>query len=229
MADKFLEGLKPKIQELLIYIPEELQNLEELFGRAQKIDREHWNRQEQGFGFRTGTNTRRNPMRRDRDGDIQMIGAKVDLEKAKKEGLCFKCGKPGHQAKRCRQGKKQDNPRQFTARMVRLEHQNTDTPGTTDRILEKSTLGRSGQKFWQLSKGPTRKTSALRLTESDECDSEEERSKEWKRLKTEQWKKNVKLVENNLEPTTDKTQKGKFGLPSPEIRQDTSVPWEAAG
>jgi Zinc knuckle len=34
-----------------------------------------------------------------------MIGAKVDMEKAKKERLCFNCGKAGHQAKFCRNKK----------------------------------------------------------------------------------------------------------------------------
>ena len=34
-----------------------------------------------------------------------MIGAKVDMEKAKKEKLCFNCGKAGHQAKFCRSKK----------------------------------------------------------------------------------------------------------------------------
>jgi Zinc knuckle len=31
-----------------------------------------------------------------------MIGAKVDMDKARKEKLCFNCGKAGHQAKYCR-------------------------------------------------------------------------------------------------------------------------------
>jgi len=31
-----------------------------------------------------------------------MTGAKVDLEKARREKLCFNCGKGGHQAKSCK-------------------------------------------------------------------------------------------------------------------------------
>ena len=201
MADKFLEGLKPKIQELLIYFPEEPKNLEELFGRAQKIDREHWNRQEQGFRFRTNTINRRNPIRRDRDGDIQMIGAKVDLEKAKKEGLCFKCGKPGHQAKRCRQGKRQDNPRQFTARMVHLEQlPEREYPRNDETKIERVNLRKERPEVLATFEGSDSEdfdSDSSQTDEFEEHDSEEEESNEWKRLKTEQWKKHVKLVENN--------------------------------
>jgi hypothetical protein len=42
LEDKFLEGLKREIRKALIYYPTEPRNLEELFERAQKIDREIW-------------------------------------------------------------------------------------------------------------------------------------------------------------------------------------------
>jgi hypothetical protein len=42
LEDKFLKGLKPEIRRALIYYPTEPRNLEELFERAQKIDREIW-------------------------------------------------------------------------------------------------------------------------------------------------------------------------------------------
>ena len=32
-------------------------------------------------------------VKRDRDGDIQMVGAKVDRDQDRKENLCFKCEK----------------------------------------------------------------------------------------------------------------------------------------
>jgi len=54
------------------------------FERAQRIDREQWNQRERKFGTQTSHFARKNMVRRDRDGDIQMVGAKVDLEKAKK-------------------------------------------------------------------------------------------------------------------------------------------------
>jgi hypothetical protein len=118
LGDKFLQGLKPKIQELLVYFPEEPRNLEELFGRAQKIDREHWNQQERSFHFRTGLHTRNNMVKRDRDGDIQMVGAKVDMSKAKKENLCFECGKKGHQARHCQRKENRIQNQQKTIRMM---------------------------------------------------------------------------------------------------------------
>src|SRR5882762_3361015 len=49
LEDKFLEGLKPEIRKALIYYPTEPRNLEELFERAQKIDREIWG-QRDSFG-----------------------------------------------------------------------------------------------------------------------------------------------------------------------------------
>jgi hypothetical protein len=51
LEDKFLEGLKPEIRKALIYYPTEPRNLEELFERAQKIDREIWG-QRNNFGER---------------------------------------------------------------------------------------------------------------------------------------------------------------------------------
>ena len=133
LMDKFKEGLKPSVRFMMIYFPQEPKDLEELYGRSQKIDREQWNqRTQQGYGQRRngygpGRNSygqgrnqyerrdtrqekdsqkgsRQYPIR-DRDGDVMMIGAKVDMEKAKKERLCFNCGKAGHQAKFCRNEK----------------------------------------------------------------------------------------------------------------------------
>src|SRR6267378_5166784 len=51
LEDKFLEGLKPEIRKALIYYPTEPRNLEELFERAQRIDREIWG-QRNSFGER---------------------------------------------------------------------------------------------------------------------------------------------------------------------------------
>jgi Retrotransposon gag protein len=121
LEDKFLEGLKPEIREALIYYTEEPDNLEELYERAQRIDREKWNarsfRNQRHSNFhgssksgRGGYNYRA-PIRLDADGDIRMTGAKVDLQKAKEQRLCFSCGKPGHQARFCRK-KRQDNTRE---------------------------------------------------------------------------------------------------------------------
>lgn len=47
LEDKFMQGLKPQIQDALIYFPKEPDNLEELFERAQKIDRNWWRNQEE--------------------------------------------------------------------------------------------------------------------------------------------------------------------------------------
>jgi len=46
---------------------------------------------------------------KDNDGDIRMKGAKVDMEKARRERLCFHCSMPEHQARFCRKRKQGDN------------------------------------------------------------------------------------------------------------------------
>jgi zinc knuckle protein len=93
--------------------------LEELFERAQKIDRESINqRSRENFNNRTffrSDGVKLYP-RKDKEGDVQMIGAKVDPEKARQERLCFNCGKQGHQARSCKAKKKNQMPR---IRMVR--------------------------------------------------------------------------------------------------------------
>ena len=97
LMDKFREGLKQSVRSLMIYYPQEPSNLEDLYGRAQKIDREQWNERTQHSIGQRGSYFERKVSRpspkRDRDGDVMMIGAKVDMEKAKKEKLCFNCGK----------------------------------------------------------------------------------------------------------------------------------------
>ena len=44
----------------------------------------------------------RGDTKKDRDGDIVTTGMLVNLEKTKTHGLCFNCGKKGHQTKNCR-------------------------------------------------------------------------------------------------------------------------------
>lgn len=122
LEDKFMEGLKTEIRKALIYYPTEPKNLEELFERAQKIDRELWGqRYSSGERGNYGHSRTRHPnpstrffekkqtWKTDRDGDIRMKGAKVSMEKARKDGLCFECGTAGHQARNCR--KKQTGSR----------------------------------------------------------------------------------------------------------------------
>jgi Retrotransposon gag protein len=122
LEDKFMEGLKPEVRKALIYYPNEPKNLEELYERSQRIDREIWGQRDRhgGYGSQQYSTSRypsRKPMiRKDRDGDIKMIGAKVDMEKARRERLCYSCGKAGHQARFCRNKNKRETA---TVRMLR--------------------------------------------------------------------------------------------------------------
>src|SRR5882762_1065118 len=141
LEDKFLEGLKQEIRRALIYYPKEPQNLEELFERAQRIDREIWGQQGNSGNRRSydnpGTrfNNKRQTFRVDRDGDITMKGAKVNMEKACKEGLCYNCGIPGHQARNCRrkqQKNDQDKQPVTKVRMMRSGFASITDQGNTE-------------------------------------------------------------------------------------------------
>ena len=113
LEDKYLEGLKPEVRKALIYYPNEPENLEELFDRTQRIDKGLQEQKEfnnkgsyrypgnGSHGFKRNHQT----YHTDRDGDVRMKGAKVNMEKARKERLCFNCEKPGHQARNCRKPK----------------------------------------------------------------------------------------------------------------------------
>jgi hypothetical protein len=132
LEDKFQEGLKQNIKDALIFFPTEPKNMEELFARAQKIDREQWS----GRNNHEWTRVRNKKnyshsrhsqpeIRYDRSGDVIMTGAKVNLEEAKKTGACFKCGMKGHYSRNCRQKTPKtayDTPRNGNRiRMVRME------------------------------------------------------------------------------------------------------------
>jgi hypothetical protein len=88
----------------------------------------------------------------DRDGDIRMKGAKVSMEKARKEGLCFECGTTGHQARNCRKRQAGSrNNKDVRIRMVRTESEERSETGTLEeedpvstaetKMLENLTLG----------------------------------------------------------------------------------------
>jgi hypothetical protein len=63
---------------------------------------------------------KRRTWKTDRDGDIRMKGAKVSMEKARKERLCFECGIAGHQARNCRKRQAGGrNDKNVRIRMVR--------------------------------------------------------------------------------------------------------------
>src|SRR6202046_708286 len=120
LSDKFEEGLKPEVRSALIYYPREPKDLEELFERAQKVDREMWNRNSyqdrrltkpySGYDQSTTRyyNKHSNRNRIDREGDTIMTGAKVSMVDANKKeaGKCFNCGIKGHYARNCQRRKK---------------------------------------------------------------------------------------------------------------------------
>ena len=147
LEDKYLERLKPEIRRALIYYPTEPRNLEELFERTQKIDREIWGQrnnsgERRNYGYPKARHfEKRQTYQTDRDGDIKMKGAKVNMEKARKEGLCYNCGIAGHQARSCRkprQEKRNDQRPNTKIRMLRSgrirdqEESTPENPGAAD-------------------------------------------------------------------------------------------------
>jgi len=119
------DGLKEEVKNGLIYFTTEPKDIDELIERAQMIDRRLWesklDKKERVFPDRKNKNRSQNFARREPDGDVIMTGAQVDLAEARKKGLCFKCGRKGHQARRCRSKNikgKEPEARGFEARMV---------------------------------------------------------------------------------------------------------------
>jgi hypothetical protein len=80
------------------------------------------------------------PIRKDRlgrDGDIVMAGALVNLEKARKQGLCFNYGKKGHKAKNYRLKENDDRkPKEATMRAQILRYE-TGSVSDSSRTLSK--------------------------------------------------------------------------------------------
>jgi hypothetical protein len=96
LEDKFLEGLKQEIRQALIYYPNEPKDLDDLFERTQRIDHELKKNREAPYpqrrsytGAGRGSYVRGPSVRKDGEGDVIMKGAKVDMEKAKRESLCL--------------------------------------------------------------------------------------------------------------------------------------------
>jgi Retrotransposon gag protein/Zinc knuckle len=153
LSDKFEEGLKPEVRSALIYYPREPKDLEELFERAQKVDREMWNRNSyqdrrltKPYSSYDQSTTRyynkhSNRNRIDREGDTIMTGAKVSMVDAnkKKAGKCFNCGIEGHYARNCQRRKKTpEQPRTTLSngniiRMVRVEELTSNVTNLTAR------------------------------------------------------------------------------------------------
>jgi zinc knuckle protein len=119
--------------------------LDDLFERTQRIDRElKKNREATHFQRRPFAGTGRGfygrgpVVKKDGEGDVVMKGAKVDIEKAKRERLCFHCGKPGHQAKFCRARKREAGKNGPTIRMLRTGITNEsmlDSSGSIDECI----------------------------------------------------------------------------------------------
>lgn len=131
LTSVYRRGLKPEIQDALIYFEMDPENFDGLVERAQMIDRRQWEARmdkkdrdlvavRKPKGQKNGNGKQ---PRLDDEGDVVMVGAqaKVSKEECRKQGSCFHCGKKGHQAKNCRSKKSQGKERrteEIEARMA---------------------------------------------------------------------------------------------------------------
>jgi Ty3 transposon capsid-like protein/Zinc knuckle len=98
MMQLFEQSLKPEIRRGLLYAASS-DSLLSLIDKAVKIDNAEYEIRKRRTG--QGPTVKRNQEK----PDVIMTGA-VDLKKAKKDGLCFFCGKKGHMARKCFKKKK---------------------------------------------------------------------------------------------------------------------------
>jgi Retrotransposon gag protein/Zinc knuckle len=111
---QYRTGLKPEAKNALIYFETDAKSLDQLMERAQLVDRRMFDSKMENRVDRTtmrsgrNKNTIRPEIKRDREGDVIMVGAKaIDKNECRKNKLCFNCGKPNHIAKNCRNRKPQ--------------------------------------------------------------------------------------------------------------------------
>jgi len=230
LIDKFIEGLKISVREKLIYYSDEPQGLEELQERAQRIDREILNKQEwkyertYHYGERNNYFAGKNEAKRDRDGDTQMIGAKVDLDEARKDRLCFRCGKKGHQARTCQYKEQEWKPkgRRMTARMVRFERMpiipEGDKSTQSDDVENgRNDLGKEQPAVLATFEGPGSEDfsteSSEQADEPEEPNSEEEKTTKWRQQRIVQWHENMQSIKREeLNQLRSKLRRDNTGL-----------------
>ena len=126
-----------------------------------------------------------------------MTGAKVDLEKARRDKLCFNCGKQGHQARSCRVKRKDQSPRVRMVRAADIADQNRKTildfepiPGDSDtdsfdssmmrRLLEREAINEEQihrRRISQKLNNGNQEQPAVMATEFQKIEIEEESDK----------------------------------------------------
>lgn len=164
------DGLKEEVKTGLIYFVGEPRNIDELIERAQLVDRRLWEshqeRKEKTMPFAKKRDRAQGSVQKDRDGDTVMTGAQVDLKEARKKGLCFKCGRKGHQAKNCRVKKdwkgKRPEREEVEARMVLYQETrwNSEVEDSADE--------------WEVYEDPEPEYTMPRVDQSQTGDSESE-------------------------------------------------------
>ncbi|KAF4556640.1 Hypothetical protein D9617_1g085180 [Elsinoe fawcettii] len=156
-ASAFYEGLGDSVKDAMIDGPPA--DLKELIDKAIKIDnRLYERRMEKRGGYKANTRFQRtnrdygDPMELDamRQGRPSRAGGKgrgakflsgKEREKCRRENLCFKCERPGHRARECRQGAPADGLHMMIAGPVETKADTTAEDLTTSGVGEETQTG----------------------------------------------------------------------------------------
>ncbi|KAF4546924.1 Hypothetical protein D9617_96g011920 [Elsinoe fawcettii] len=152
----FYQGLSDAVKDQMI--PNPPTTLQELITMAISIDnRLHERRMERKGGYRPNVGYQRSPRYGDpmeldamRQGRPSRAGGKgrggkflngKEREKCRRENLCFKCERPGHRARECRQGAPADGLHMMIAGPVETKADTTAEDLTTSGVGEETQTG----------------------------------------------------------------------------------------